>query len=107
MLDFVAKWSYGLHVSQEPEVNLLVSHEVRILHPVQVLGRFQVLLAVQDLDLANVGPSGDHALLAEPGAPLFGRCASHFGDFLALQYHFQPALVELQDSVSLLWAIFC
>ena len=83
--DFVAKGSYGLHVSQKPQVNLLVPDEARILYPMQVLGHFQVLFVGQDLDLADVGPSRDHPLLAEPGAALFGRCSSHFGDFLALE----------------------
>ena len=93
-----------LALSQKPQVSLLVPDEAGILHPVQVFGVFEVLFARQDLDLANVGPSGDQALLAKPGAALFGCCPSYFGDFAALEYHVQPAIVELQDPVSLLWA---
>ena len=108
LLDFVAKWPYGLHVSQKPQVNLLVPDEAGIVHPVQVFGVFEVLFALhrQDLDLANVGPCGDHALLPKPGAALFGCCPSYFGDFAALEYHVQPAIVELQGPVLLLWATF-
>ena len=73
-LDSVAKWSYGLHASQKAQVDRLVMDEVGIVHPVQVFCVFEV--ARQDLDLANVGPSRNHALLAKPGTALFGCCPS-------------------------------
>ena len=84
--------------------DLLVLDEAGIVHPVQVFCGFEVAFARQGLDLASVGPSGNHALLAKPGAALFGCCPSYFCHFAAMKYHVQPAIAELQNPVLLLWA---